>query len=129
MSESHVVDGTSVRLPLSDGGWIDVKRELNAGEYFDLLTDLSARKAFSKILAYVVGWSLVGLDGKPLPWDLDGDEALRRTTVRSLNKRIVRELIATIDRHEAAEDAAVEAKKKTPGVARESSAISPSVAP
>ena len=52
---------TSVRLPLSDGDYLTVKKELNAGEYLDLVTDGAAGKPFAVLLAYLVGWSLVGL--------------------------------------------------------------------
>jgi hypothetical protein len=117
MAESHVVRPESARLSLSTGEFVDVTKELNAGEYWDLLQALAARAPFAKIVAYVIGWSLVGLDGQPLPYSLDLPEALRRDTVRALNKRIVRELVAQIDRHEQAVDAAYEAKKKTSAAA------------
>ena len=103
-----------VRLPLSEGDFLDVTKELNAGEYFDLLTALSERKAFAKPIAYIVAWSLVGLDGAPLPYDLDLPEEVRRSTLRSLDKPTLREIGAAIDRHEAAEQTAIDAKKKTP---------------
>lgn len=109
-----------VRLPLSGGDYVDVQQELNAGDYFDLLVAMGDRKPFAKILAYLIGWSLVGGEGQPLPYSLDQSEAERRDTVRSLNKATMRELIAVIDRHEKAEEAAIEAKKKTPADARAS---------
>lgn len=128
MGRSRVVAPETVRLPLSDGDFLDVKKELNAGEYVDLLRAMAERKSFAKILAYVLGWSLVGLDGKPLPWDLESDEQVRRDTVGSLDKATLRELTAALDTHERVEDAAVEAKKKTPGSAPVSSAPSTSAA-
>lgn len=112
MGRSRVVQPDVVRLALTDGDFIDVKRELNAGEYFDLLTALADRQKFAKILAYVVGWSLVGLDGQPLPYDTDDPAPTRRDTIGALDKATLRELIATIDRHETAQEAEL-AKKKT----------------
>jgi len=112
MGRCRVVVPETVRLPLSDGDFVDVKQELNAGEYVDLLTALAQRQPFSKAVAYVVGWSLVGLDDKPLPYDLELPETVRRDTLRSLDKATMRELTAVLDRHEAAEEAAREAKKK-----------------
>jgi hypothetical protein len=112
MGRSRVVQPEVVRLALSDGDFIDVKRDLNAGEYFDLLTALADRQKFAKILAYVVGWSLVGLDDQPLPYDADDPAPTRRDTIGALDKATLRELIATIDRHEAAQDVEL-AKKKT----------------
>lgn len=114
MPRCRVVTPEVVRIPLSDSDdWIEVKRELNAGEYADLLTALIARQSFATILTYVVGWSLIGLDGKPLPWDLDGDVEIRRQTVRGLDKVTVREITAKLDIHQTAEEAALTAKKKT----------------
>jgi hypothetical protein len=112
MPRCRVVLPKSDRLPLSDGDHVDVITELNAGEYFDLLTDLADRKPFAKVLAYVLGWSLVGLDEKPLPYSVGLPENERRDTVRSLDKATVRELIAALDRHEATVETA-RAQKKT----------------
>jgi hypothetical protein len=106
-----------VRLPLSDGDFLDVKRELNAGEYFDLLIAQSDRQPFAKILAYVIGWSLCGADNAPLPYSLELVETVRRDTVRSLDKPTIRELIAALDKHEQAVDATREEKKTPPAIA------------
>jgi hypothetical protein len=111
-----------VRLPLSDGDHLDVQKELNAGQYLELLTALVDRKPFAKAIAYLVSWSLVGLNGQPLPYDLDMPEADRRSTIGALDKNTVREITAALDKHEAAEQAAVDTKKKTPSFAPVSSA-------
>jgi hypothetical protein len=110
-----------VRLPLSDGDFLDVKRELTAGEYYDLLLAQSERQSFAKVLAYVIGWSLCGAENQSLPYSLDMVETVRRDTVRSLDKPTIRELIAAIDKHEQAVDAAREEKKKEPAIALVSS--------
>jgi len=129
MGRCRVVQPEVVRLPLSDGDYLDVKKELNAGEYFDLITALGERKPFSKIVQYVVGWSLTGLAGTPIPYALEMDEHARRDTVRALDKPTLRELIAAVDKHEAAEEAAHAAKKKTGGGAPASSPTSASATP
>jgi len=116
MGRSRVVVPEVVRLALSDGDYIDVKRDLNAGEYFDLLTAMAERQKFSKILAYVVGWSFVGPDDHPIPYTLDDPEQARRDTIGALDKATLRELIAAIDKHEGAQDAALAKKKATPPV-------------
>lgn len=116
MGRSRVVQPEIVRLPLSGGDFVDVKKELNAGDYWDLIIAQADRQPFAKILAYVIGWSFVG-DSDPIPYSLDLPETLRRDTVRSLDKSTMRELIAVIDRHEQAVDALRDGKKKeTPGV-------------
>ena len=107
----RIVRPGTVRLPLSGGDWVEVRRELNAGEYFDLLLAMSEKKPFAKILAYLLNWSLVGLDDAVLPVGPDLPDAERRSLLRSLDKATFRELVAVIDRHERDEEAALEAKK------------------
>jgi hypothetical protein len=102
MGRSRVVVPDVVRVFVSDGDYVDLKRDLNAGEYFDLLTAMADRQKFAKILAYLVGWSLVGLDGQPLPYDLDLPEEVRRSTLGALDKATLREITAVLDKHEAA---------------------------
>jgi hypothetical protein len=113
MGRSRVVIPEVVRVPLSEGDYIDVKRDLNAGEYFDLLTVMAERRKFAKILAYLVGWSFVGQDEHPIPYALDDPEDARRDTIGALDKGTLRELVAAIDKHEAAQDQALAKKKAT----------------
>lgn len=114
MGRCRVVEPHVTRLALSDGDWVDVKRDLNAGDYMDYLRGFAARQAFAKILAYVLAWSFVGLDGQPIPYTVEMPEEDRRNTVRSLDLATAKELIAVVDRHELAQDAALAAKKKSP---------------
>jgi hypothetical protein len=126
MPRCRVVAPEEVRLPLSDGDYIDVKKELNAGEYRKLLFDQfkdapssdavildPAKIGISKLLAYILGWNLVGFHNEPLPYRIDQPEEVRRATIDSLDKSTYRELIAAVTAHEAAEDARLEAQKKT----------------
>src|ERR1700733_4719545 len=100
MGSCHVVQPETVRLPLSSGDTVEIKKELNAGEYIDQLKALAERKEFAKILASLVSWSFtVSPGGPPLPYALDLPEDVRRETIRAQDKRIIWELIATIDRH------------------------------
>jgi hypothetical protein len=128
MGRCRVVAPEVVRLSISEGDYLDVQKELNAGQYWKLLNALAERKMFAKPLAYIVGWSLVGREidangyNKPLPYDLDLPEDVRRATLAALDKATIREIIAVLDKHEAAEQWAVEAKKKTPDSAPVSSA-------
>jgi len=129
MGRCRIVTPETVRLPLSDGDFLDVQRELNAGDYVDLLTALTERKPFAKVIAYVLGWSLCALADTPIPYDTDMSEDDRRATIRNLDKATLREIVAALDRHEAAVDADREAKKKTPPTEPASSTTSGSVAP
>jgi len=121
MGRNRLVYPEEVRLPLSDGDYIDVKKELNAGEYRKLLYDqlkdtgeptLDVSKVgISKLLAYLLGWSFVGRDNERIPYRLEQPEDIRRATIDSLDKATYRELIVAVDAHEAREEAALEAKK------------------
>jgi hypothetical protein len=129
MGRCRVVAPEIVRLSLSEGEFLDVQKELNAGQYWDLLAALADRQKFAKPIAYLVGWSLVGLNGQPLPYDLDLPEETRRSTLGALDKATLREITAALDRHEAAEQAALDAKKKTSASAPVSSPTPISAAP
>ena len=58
------------------------------------------------------GWSLCGLDGQPVAYDFDDPEEVRRSTLKSLKVPRMREITVALDRHEAAEQAALDGKKK-----------------
>ena len=126
MARCRVVQPETVRLSLSDGDFLDVKKELNAGEYFDLLNDMVARVPFSHILHYVVGWSLIGLDGKPLPYTVDLPATVRRDTVWVLDKGTTREMIAALNRHESVVEQEREKTRALPFGEGASSTTSPS---
>jgi len=126
MPRCRVVVPETVRLPLSDGDFLDVWKELNAGQYLDFIVAMTDRRPFAKVQAYVLAWSFVGVDGTPVPWDPDTDAATRLGTLRSLDKGTMREMIAALDRHEAAEEAALAEKKRTPPVAPASTGTSTS---
>ena len=101
---------------LSEGDYIDVKRDLNAGRKARSPHRDGERRKFAKILAYLVGWSFVGQDDHPIPYALDDPDNARRDTIGALDKGTLRELVAAIDKHEAAQDAALAKKKATPPV-------------
>lgn len=129
MGRCRVVQGHQDRLPLSDGDWIDVKRELNAGEYYDSIVALADRQAFAKVIAYLLGWSLVDLDGGPLAYSTQMPDTDRRDTLRSLDKATLREIVSAIDRHESQQDAARDTKKNDQGTSPASNPIYASAAP
>ncbi len=121
MDRCSIVVPETVRLALSNGDYLDVTKELNAGEYYDMLIAMSERKPFAKPLAYLVAWSLTGVGDTPIPYDLDMPEDVRRSTLRSLKVSKMREITTALDKHEAAADAVLEAKKKIPDSAPGSS--------
>src|SRR5262245_38391590 len=124
MPRNRMVYPEEVRLALSDGDYVDVKKTLNAGEYRKLLYDQfketdsdkvqldHSKVGITKLLAYLLGWSFVGRNDEPIPYRVEQPEEIRRATIDSLDKETYRELIAAVNAHEEREDAALEAKKK-----------------
>ena len=99
-----------------DGDWIDVKRELNAGEHDEmnasLVKDVAAgekplldykRVLSFKILAYLVDWSFTDKGGNPVP--------VEAATVASLTKRDRDEIGQAIEQHEADSDKSIDERK------------------
>lgn len=126
MGRSRVVKPEIVRLALSDGDWIDVKRELNAGEYQGFIESVSMPREFgekplvnqgavgpNRLLLYLVGWSFTGIDDAPLPYDASMPANLRIDTIRSLDADTFSEMITALDAHEVQ----VTREKKERGVA------------
>lgn len=114
MGRCRIVSPDVVRLPISDGDFLTVKRELNAGEYVDYLTDRAAGKFFALQLAYLVGWSLVGHGGAPIPYSPDQAIDERRDTLRSLDTATMHEIVIAVQAHEQANELAVQEKKTIP---------------
>jgi hypothetical protein len=114
MGRNRMVLPETIRLPLSDGDFLTVKKELNAGEYIDLLTDNAAGKFFAKQLAYLVSWTLVGPNDTPIPYSLAQPLEDRRDTLRSLDTATMVELVQAINDHEAANELAIQEKKRIP---------------
>lgn len=131
MARCRFVTPDVVRLPLSDGDWIDVKKELNAGESRKVFSDLvkdyrHGEKAqidpeqvgLSQILNYVIAWSFVDAAGKPVPFSVDA--------LKNLSLADYKEVQAAIDAHDEAVDQAQAAQKKERDGANKSSTTSPS---
>lgn len=125
------VAGEIVRLPLSGGEWIDVKSELNAGEarrvFAALVKEMNAgeptkldpdKVGLTKVVAYVVGWSLLNSDGRPEPVDESAIDALDVDTYQ--------DIVAAVDTHDAACEERRRERKNARGGEKASPAISPS---
>lgn len=131
MGRCRFVQPGIVRLPLSDGEWIDAKQELTAGEQRHYMAgyviEMKAgeratvdpeRVGVTRILEYVVAWSLLGFDGKPEPFS--------ESALRAVDMDTYREIDATIDAHEVAIAVRRDARKNGQDGATTSPAISPS---
>jgi hypothetical protein len=122
MGRCRVVLPDVVRLPLSDGDWLEVKKRLNAGEYRAMLERMTMVGAdgkakpnplmhgVSKVVAYLLDWSLVGLDGKVI---LIADKPIDtvQRALDSIDSETMTEIIKAVSAHEEAMDAEREAAK------------------
>jgi hypothetical protein len=103
-----------VRLPLSDGDWIEIKKQLTIGEEKDVVTlairsvgvDSEGRNKlqhdyqltpFAKAVVYLVSWSLWNADG---PVKLHDDQKKRLSQLRALDRESWDEITTAIDKHE-----------------------------
>jgi hypothetical protein len=133
MGRCRFVQPDVVRLSLSDGDFIDAKRELNAGEqrrvFSRMVRDMTPGEKLTlkadevgrtKLSEYIVGWSFTDVDGKPVP--------VSDSAIDNLDTDTYAELVKAIDEHEAAETAKREARLKNRASASGSKTISESAA-
>jgi hypothetical protein len=123
------VEPKTVRLPLTEGYFIDIKNELTAGETNDVYEQLTVSvpagsplrvspKQFNvaRMLAYILGWNFTNRQGEPV--------AFSRDALNNLEWDTYNEIRVALDDHEARR---AEEKKLQAG-ATEFSPISISVA-
>jgi len=103
----------TVRLELSDGDWVDIKRVLTVGEESDIAfkamkTIRTADSAaeidgalmrFLMAATYVQGWSLLDYDGQPIKWPVSKPLDDRVAVLRALDRESMEELEAAIAAH------------------------------
>jgi hypothetical protein len=129
MSRCRFVQPGIVRLTLTDDEWIDVKRELNAGEQRRVMAGYvktmesgerptidPERLGKTRLLEYIVAWSFKGFTGQPEPFDESALDCLDMDTYKELDE--------AIDAHEQQISDAREARKKNRVIARTSPATS-----
>jgi len=137
MGRNRIVKPDIERLTISDGDFIDVKKRLNHGEHEDYMASIFPHQTpgesvrmdtrqvrTSKVLAYLLGWSLTQ-DDKPIPYSIDMPEQARIDALRSLDPESFTEIHKAIDAHEDKGNADAKAAKNDKGGATESPAISP----
>ena len=133
MARCPIVRPETVRVSLSEGDFLDLKKRLNTGEYRHMLQaqfkDVSAgekavinleQMGLSKVLAYVVGWSFVDLEGKPLPFS--------EATLRLCDPAVFTEILTAVEAHDDAVEQARAAEKNDQGGESKTSATLPSAA-
>jgi hypothetical protein len=138
---SRVVGIGSRKLTISGGDWILVKDRLNHGETQDAFARRYIANAFgghsvnlrgqdmAKVTAYLLDWSLVGLDDKTVI-PIKGQPVVDvEAALNSIDDESYDEIKAAIDAHEAAMATARAEEKKLSAGASASSATSLSAAP
>jgi len=127
------VTASFARLSASvkDGAWIDVKKELNAGEsrrvfarlvkamHFNEKAEIDPEQVgMSKVVEFLVGWSLTDAAGKAVP--------VSEAAISNLDSETYAEIVKAIDAHEEAGDKQREERKNETGNTSNASAISSS---
>lgn len=134
---SRVVVPATIKIDLSWGDWILIKRQLNHGEQTDMFARLytagldgSLRAnplsvGMAQVTAYLLDWNLLGLDEKPM---LIRDQPLSvvESMLRSLSPEDFAEIANAIHKHIAAMDEERAALKNPKGGRTELPATSPS---
>jgi hypothetical protein len=105
-----------VRLPLTEGQWIEVKKRLNAGEsrkmFARVVKDMEAgskpkldpeQVGLTKLIAYLVNWSFADDSGKPVKYSIEA--------LDSLDPDVYAEMVKAVDAHEDAQEAEREKEK------------------
>jgi hypothetical protein len=128
-----------IRLSISGGHYIDIKKRLNHGEREDMyariapyvvpgeLPQMNRREVrTAKVLTYLLGWSLVDDEGTPVAFSPVLSETDRLDTIRSLDPDRFDEIHIAIEKHEEAYEKELAKKKKSQATASASPATSPS---
>jgi len=124
----------TVKIDISRGDWILVKKHLTAGETRAIFAQMLGpdqqinrlNVGVSKVAGYLLDWSFTDADDQPIRIKDQSDDVLR-SILNNLDADTFLELTAAIDAHEAAMAQEREREKNGPDGAIGSSAISPSV--
>ena len=119
MGRYRFVSPDIVRLTLSDGDWIDIKKVLNTGEQRSMLAktyqsvpgvdglklDIN-QVGLARVMAYLIGWSFCDAAGNGVP--------LSESAVQNLEPDSFKEIMDAIDAHAEAQEKERTARKNAP---------------
>lgn len=122
------VDAEELRIDLTGGDYLYVKKELNAGEYRRMVMaqvndqpDAAGqlrinpeKVGVAKVLAYLLRWSFTTKTGAPEVYDHEAPAAVRVALLDNLTWASYREVLEAVEAHEAQQDRELAAKKNTP---------------
>ncbi|MCE3276767.1 MAG: hypothetical protein K0R13_2622 [Propionibacteriaceae bacterium] len=123
MARCPIVRPETVRVTLADGEWLELAKELTAGEHREMfvaqvkdapmgltsadgLTMDLRQVGISKVLAYVKDWSFVDFKGEPLPVTVEW--------LRKFDQNTFQEVLEAVVAHDEACEKAIEARKNVP---------------
>ena len=112
MGRNRDVPPETIRLPLSDGDFLTVIKELNAGEYIDMLGEQIAGRRLAVMLTYLVSWTLVGANDTPIPYNVHMSKEERLAVIRGRDVWTLVELSEAIEQHHAKLESAIAEKKR-----------------
>ena len=135
---ARFVKPEAIRLPLSNGDWIDVKKRLNTGEtrrlFARMARDIRPGEKYSfnpeqiglaKVLEYLLAWSFTD-DARPVPYSLEMSVEQREGLIGNLDPDDFVEIREAIEAHEERISEAREKEKKERDGEHASKATSPS---
>lgn len=112
MGRNRDVPPETVRLPLSDGDFLTVIKELNAGEYLDMLENQAAGQQLARVIAYLVSWTVVGAGDTPIPYSVQMSRDERRSVLRGRDVWTLVEITQAIEAHHATLEHRIQEKKR-----------------
>lgn len=125
----------TVTLHITRGDWLLVKKHLTAGEQRQIFRRMMTAKdgtaiesvniGLSKMIGYLLDWSITDADDKPVVIRDQPDDVVA-AALDNLDVDSFREILQAIEAHEDAMEAAREAEKNSPDGVSTSSPISPS---
>jgi len=124
----------TVKLEISQGDWLLVKKYLTAGEHRRRMTAMlnpdrnqiePVNVGMSAVVAFLLDWSIDGLDGKRMVI-ADKSDVEKVAILDNLPSDVFTEIIAAVEAHEDRINAERDAAKNSPDGVKQSSPISPS---
>ena len=125
----------TVKLEISQGDWLLVKKYLTAGEHRRRMTAMlnpdrnqiePVNVGMSAVVAFLLDWSIDGLDGKRMVI-ADKSDVEKVAILDNLPSDVFTEIIAAVEAHEDRINAERDAAKNNQDGVTQSSPISPSV--
>lgn len=123
----------TVKLDISQGDWLLVKKHLTAGEQRQIFRRMLASDGsiepvnvgLSKMIGYLVDWSITDPDGKKVEISDQSDDVVA-AALDSLDVDSYREILTAVETHEKQMQAVRDAEKNGKDGVSTSSPISPS---